>query len=182
MFKKTVSFEDFDGNKQTKDFYFHMSKAELLAMSSKGDLMQERIERITKAKDGAAILNEFRELIKLAVGVRSEDGQRFIKDDIAQSTLLDSPAFDELLMELATDANASVEFVKQLIPEKMQKEMMDKLKSSQTPDPFADVVDPRPAYQKEHRQPTARELQAMTKEEMTTAFGWAQRNKVDEND
>jgi hypothetical protein len=187
MFKKTVEFEDFDGNKQTKDFYFHISKADLLAMAANGDEMQARIERITKALDGAAILQEFRELIKLAVGVRSEDGQRFTKDAAAQSTLLDSPAFDELLMELATDAGASVEFVQQLIPEKMQKELAAQLKKNQSAepliiDPLADKVDNRPAYQKEHRHPTHVEFDAMNKEEMADAYAWSQRNRVSVED
>jgi hypothetical protein len=173
MFKKTVEFEDFDGNKQSKDFYFHISKAELLEMAATADDMQNRIKRIIDAKDGGAILNEFRALIKLAVGVRSEDGQRFVKDEAAQSTLLDSPAFDELLMELATNTDASVEFVRQLIPEKVQKEMQEQLKKQQgSPDPFKEVEDNRPVYQKEHRIPTDDEVRVMSSEELRTLWHW----------
>jgi hypothetical protein len=117
MFKKTVEFEDFDGNKQSRDFYFHISKAELIELSTSADDMQSRIKRIIEAGDGKAILHELREFIKLSVGVRSDDGQRFIKDEAAQNTLFQSPAYDELLMELATDANACANFVQQLIPE-----------------------------------------------------------------
>lgn len=179
MFKKTIKFADFDGNEQSRDFYFHISKAELLAMATSADDMQARIKRITVAKDGSAILKELRDLIKLSVGVRSEDGQRFVKDEAAQSTLLDSPAYDELLMELGTDAGACVDFVQQLIPEKMQKEMQEQLKKNvSVPDPFADSEDNRPAYQKEHRHPTDEELRAMSKEEIVSAMAWLQeRNK-----
>lgn len=177
MFKKTISFEDFNGNQKKHDFYFHISKAELLEMASAGDAMQKRLQRIMAAKDGSAILQEFRDLIKLSVGVRSEDGQRFIKDAEAQSTLFDSPAFDELLMELATDAHASAEFVKQLIPEKMQKEMMTKLQESQgAPDPFADKEDVRPAYQREHRLPTNTEVREMSADELAAAWQWREEN------
>lgn len=177
MFKKTISFEDFNGNQKKHDFYFHISKAELLEMASAGDAMQKRLQRIIAAKDGSAILQEFRDLIKLSVGVRSEDGQRFIKDEAAQSTLFDSPAFDELLMELATDAHASAEFVKELIPEKMQKAMIDKLQESQgAPDPFAyEDGSSKPAYVQENRQPTQSELQAMSKDELVQAMAWRQK-------
>lgn len=181
MFKKTVKFKDFDGVEQTRDFYFHISKAEFLAMASDGDAMQARINRITTAMNGVEILKEFRELIKLGVGVRSEDGQRFIKDSAAQSTLLDSPAFDELLMELATDTEASVEFVKQLLPEKMQKELREQLEKGAAismPDPFTDSEDNRPAYQKEHRHPTGDELLKMTQPEIIAAFAWRQQNNL----
>jgi len=173
MFKKTIMYEDFNGNKKTQDFYFHMSKAEMLALAASNDDMQARIRRIIEANDGAAILQEFRELIKMACGVRSADGERFIKDAEAQSTLLDSPAFDELLMELATNAGAASEFVQQLIPEKMQKEMQEQLKKSQnSPNPFAEAEDNRPAYQKEHRQPTQGELVDMSREELAAAWKW----------
>lgn len=183
MFKKTITFEDFNGVKQTQDFYFHLSKGELVAMAA-NDSIQKRLKRITEAQDGGAILEEFRQLIRLAVGVRSEDGARFIKDDLAKSQLLDSPAFDEMLMELATNTNASVEFVQQLIPEKLQREMADQLKidTTATPDPFAQTTDNRPAYQKEHRKPTTHELHAMTKEQLTEAFAYRETNQVRNGD
>ena len=178
MFKKTIKFEDFDGNEQTEDFYFHISKTEFLAMAADGDDMKKRIERIVAEKDGKKIIHEFRELIKLSVGVRSEDGKRFLKDEVSQSTMIDSPAFDELVMELATSAGAASEFVSNLLPEKMQKEMLEQLKKSDAADPLAEPEDTRPAYQKESRHPTDKELGEMTKPEMAAAMAWLQqRNK-----
>lgn len=179
MFKKTIEFEDFNGQRQSRDFYFHISKAELLTLATSADDMQARLTRIIQAQDGGAILNELRELIKLSVGVRSEDGLRFIKDQEAQSTLLDSPAYDELLMELGTNTNACVEFVQKLIPEKMQKEMQEQLKKGQSEvaDPFADPgEDKRPAYQREHRLPTDDEMKSMSKEEIVQAMAWRLKN------
>lgn len=181
MFKKTITFEDFNGEQQSRDFYFHMSKAELLEMAAGANDFDTRVKNIIETKDGAQILHEFRAIIKMSVGVRSEDGQRFIKDADAQSSLLDSPAFDVLLMELATETDAAVEFIKQLIPEKMQKEMLAKMQAAETAqniiqktDMFAEPVDNRPAYQREHRLPTEVEMQAMSKEEMAQAFTYLQ--------
>lgn len=185
MFKKTIAFEDFNGNTVSKDFYFHMSKAELLTMAADGDAMVQRINRIIDSKDGAAIIKEFRELIEAAVGMRSEDGERFVKNPIAVSNLVDSPAFGELLMELCTNAEASAEFVRQLVPEKMQKEMQEALKKQtvvredDSPvDPFGEKEDTRPAYQRENRQPSNAELLQMSRDEIREAFTWWQeRNK-----
>jgi len=174
MFKKTIRFVNFNDEEVTQDFYFHMSKAELLTMAAEGNAMMARIQRIIDAKDGKAILAEFRDLILMSVGVRSEDGSRFVKDDDARSQLMDSPAYDELLMELSTDANASAEFVRQLIPEKMQKEMQQQLSKQKgdAPDPFKQVEpdDPRPAWVKEDRNPTDEELREMSPEELRLAF------------
>lgn len=181
MFRKTIRFQNFDGDTVEREFYFHMSKAELLEMAADGNSMMERIKRIIATNDGKAILQEYRAIIKASVGMRSEDGQRFIKDEEAQSYLLDSPAYDELLMELCTDADASANFVNQLIPEKMQKEMQEALakqKGSSTPDPLAEPTDTRPLYQREHRHPSPKELAEMTKEELQEAFRWrAENNK-----
>lgn len=175
MFKKTITFEDFNGIKQTQDFYFHLSKADLLAMATDGNAMMARIQGIIDAKDGKAILSELRDFIELAAGLRSEDGSRFIKTSEAKSVLMDSPAFDELLMELATNTDASVEFVQQLIPQKMQDELKAQLeknvKSDQAvPDPFKEQEDLRPAWMKEHRHPTKEELLGMSAEELKLAF------------
>lgn len=175
MFKKTIKFEDFNGQEQTRDFYFHLSKAELMALASDGEnSMQSRVKRITESQDGIAVLNEFRALIQMSVGMRSEDGSRFIKSDAAKSELLDSPAFDALLMELITVENGGSDFVQQLVPEKMMKEILDQAKAAGVPKTGAEEEDKRPAYQKENRAATRAELEAMSKEELVYAMAWAE--------
>lgn len=175
MFTKTIEYTDFNGQKTSKVFYFHMSKAELLEMAAGGNEMMARIQRIIDSKDGKAILKEFREIIWASAGIRSEDGQRFIKDSAAKGLLFESPAYDELLMELSTNADAAAEFIRNLIPEKMQKDMQDQLKKQsgvEAPDPFKAPAedDPRPAWLKENRNPTQQELMGMSREEMQLAF------------
>ena len=179
MFKKTITFKDFNDVEQSQDFYFHLSKAELLEMAADNNVMMTRIQRIIDANDGKAILNEFRELIRMACGLRSEDGSRFLKTPEAQSVLMDSPAFDELLMELATNAEASIAFLQMLIPEQMQKDMakqMAKRDNSEKSevDPFKEQEDTRPDWEKEHRNPTDAEIRGMSREELQKAF----RNKM----
>jgi hypothetical protein len=174
MFSKTIRFKDFNGLQKEREFWFHLSKSELAVLSASSDDMKARIERMVKAKDNAAIMKELRDLIKLSVGVRSEDGERFIKDADAQSQLLDSPAFDELLFELFVGKNAS-EFFMQLVPPEMQKEL-EELIAKQGPDPFKNPEDPRPTYQIENRKPTSQEMRKMSKEEMQDAWSWTTNN------
>lgn len=172
MFRKTIKYTNYNDQEVTQDFYFHLSKAELLEMGVGN--MQERLQRIIASKDNTAILQEFKALIKLAVGIRSEDGETFIKNDQAKNLLLFSPAYDELLFELCTDAKAATEFIKQLLPEKMQKEMQAQLgiqdPETKGPDPFAEPKDDRPAWLKENRTPTPAELVGASEEELRIAF------------
>jgi hypothetical protein len=179
MFKKTIKFTNFNDEDVEKDFYFHMSKAELVEMAANGE-MQARLTKIMNSNDNQEILREFTEIIRKAVGIRSEDGERFIKSDEARSQLFDSAAFDELIIELMTGSTAAADFVKQLIPEKMQKEMQAQIAKmgaeGDAPNPFAEVEDARPRWMREHRQPTPAELQAMSKDEILQAMQYHQKN------
>lgn len=182
MFKKTIRFIDFNDQQQEKDFYFHMSKSDLLRMAANGT-MEERIKRIIATNDQEQILKEFEDLIRLSVGERSEDGQTFDKSSDAQARLMFSPAYDELLLELCTDATAATDFVQNLLPEKMQKEMADQLKrmSEQqgAADPFEHKEDARPRWMREHRQPTPAELSAMSQEELRQAWAYREQQNKD---
>lgn len=175
MLKKTIKFKDYNDVEKTKDFYFHFSKAELMVMAANANSLQTRMRRIVDAQDGAAILSEFRDLVKIAVGTRSDDGELFIKDDNAKNQLLFSPAFDVIVMELATNADGAAEFMRALVPEELQKEMIAELEAAakakgHNPDPFIEPKDTRPAWDREDRQPTEDELRSMSKEEMQKAF------------
>ena len=185
MFKKTIEYTDFNGDKQSRDFYFHLTKAEIGAFAHGKDALKERFDKIVNSKDGFAILDQFRWFIKIGCGKRSEDGQRFIKTEEAQSELLDSPAFDVLLEELSTSANGALEFIGKLFPQEVMDKMQEQIKSGAVEDPFKNVPNPAsvveletemPAYQREHRRPTKAELQKMSREEMQEAFAWSEQN------
>lgn len=178
MFKKTIEFESFDGEKRTKEFYFHMSTAELLTLAAGGDEMMARLQRMVATKDMQAILQEFRAIIEMSCGIRSEDGERFLKTPEAKSELLDSPAYDVLLLELCTETDAAVNFINQLIPQKMREEMLAKMKVDNNGS--AEITlpeDNRPAWLKEGREPTQDEIQNSSLEDLRTAFRTRLANK-----
>jgi len=168
VFKKTIRYQNFKGEDVVRDFYFHLSKGELLEMGVAD--MEERIRTIVEAKDNLAILREFKAIIEMAVGVRSENGELFIKNDEAKRSLTSSPAYDELLMELCTNESAAAEFINNLIPEKMRKEMQKQLGDMKTVALPEDQEDARPAWIKENRPPSEEELRVATKDEMLIAF------------
>ena len=124
MLKKSITYEDFNGNTTTEDFYFHLSKAELLQLkvSHKGG-MQTFIERIVASEDGATIIREFRELILIAYGIRSDDGRRFIKTPELRQEFESTEAFSELFMELCIDSSAAAEFVNGIVPPNLESEL-----------------------------------------------------------
>ena len=117
MLKKTITYEDYDGNKRTEDVYFNLSKAEIMEMEmgvSGG--MTQMINKIVAAQDSERIIKIFKEIILKAYGEKSPDGKRFIKSEELSTAFSQTEAFSQLFMELATDADAAAKFVNGIIP------------------------------------------------------------------
>lgn len=117
MLKKTITYEDYDGNTITEDFYFNLTKAELIKMelSEQGGL-SEAYERIINARDVPEMIRIFDQLIEKAYGVKSPDGKRFIKNEEVYEAFKENPAYDVIFSEIITDTEKSLEFFNGIIP------------------------------------------------------------------
>lgn len=121
MLKKPITYTDYNGVERTEDFYFNLSKAEIMEMemSTTGGLA-ELIQKIVKEQDAPAIIKIFKDLVLKAYGEKSPDGKRFLKEDENGRPLSDyfkqTEAYSVLFMELATDADAAAKFVNGIIP------------------------------------------------------------------
>lgn len=117
MIKETITYVDYNGIERTEDFFFNLTKAELMEieMSTSGGLV-EMINRIVAAQDAPAIIKVFKELILKAYGVKSLDGKRFEKSDKLRTEFEQTEAYSQLFMKLATDADAASKFVNGIIP------------------------------------------------------------------
>lgn len=117
MLKKTIAYTDYNGNERTEDFYFNLSKAEIMEMemSTSGGL-SEMIQNIVKTQDAPSIIKIFKDLILKAYGEKSPDGKRFIKNPELAAAFSQTEAYSQLFMELATDADKAAAFVNGIIP------------------------------------------------------------------
>jgi hypothetical protein len=124
MIKKTITYTDYNGNERTEDFHFNLTKAEVmeLEMSTKGGLA-EMIQRIVAAQDQPAIIKIFKDLIIKAYGVKSPDGKRFIKNEEVVNEFIQTEAFSQMFMKLATDSDAAAKFVNGIVPADMAKQI-----------------------------------------------------------
>lgn len=131
MIKKTITYTDFDGNEQKEDFYFNVSKTELLDMETKYEGgFAHYLEEIQKAEDVKAIMNVMKDIVSMSVGKRSEDGKRFIKNDEIRDDFLFSPAYDELFMDLFQNADTASDFIAGLLPADLAKEVKKEAKKA----------------------------------------------------
>lgn len=117
MLKKTITYTDYNGVERTEDFYFYLSKADLMEMEmgTTGGLA-EMIRKVVNAQDAPAIIKIFKDLILKAYGEKSADGKRFIKNDELRDAFSQTEAYSQLFMELATDSDAAAKFVNGIMP------------------------------------------------------------------
>ena len=117
MLKKTITYTDFDGNDRTEDFYFNLTKAEVteMEMSTDGG-MAKLLKKIVDEQDSKKIIEHFKTLILNSYGEKSLDGKRFVKSNELRDSFVQSEAYSELFMELATNAEAASAFVNGILP------------------------------------------------------------------
>ena len=118
MLKKAISYVDYNGESRTENFYFNLTKAELMEMElSISGGFTEMIQRVIEAKETPTIVKIFKELILKSYGEKSADGKRFMKSKELSEAFSQTEAYNVLFMELATDSDAAAEFVNGIIPQ-----------------------------------------------------------------
>lgn len=126
MLKKTISYEDFFGNKQTEEIYFNLSADEIadleLSHSGEGGL-SDHLKRILDEQQGAEIMSFMRRLISGSYGVRSEDGKHFLKTPEQSALFMQSAAYQALFLELVMDPDKALEFMNGIMPANLTAEV-----------------------------------------------------------
>lgn len=124
MLKKTITYTDYNGNQRTEDFYFNLSKAELMEMemSTTGGLT-EMVKRIIQTQNTPEILKVFKTIILKSYGVKSDDGKRFIKKADLTEEFEQTEAYSNLFMELLQDEKKAADFINGLLPADIAKQV-----------------------------------------------------------
>lgn len=117
MYKKTITYVDYNGEERTEDFYFNISKAELfdLEFSGQGGFA-EYAQRIVDAKDRPALVKAFKEILEMSYGEKDPSGRRFIKSPELTKAFMETEAYSNFYVELATDTELAAEFIKGVLP------------------------------------------------------------------
>lgn len=117
MYRDHRTYVDFNGVERTEDFYFNLSKAEIadMELSTTGGI-KDMVNKILEAKDQAKLVSLFKDLIRMAYGVKSEDGRNFIKNDKVREDYFSTNAYSDLYMELATNDQFASQFFEAILP------------------------------------------------------------------
>lgn len=130
MYKTTVEYEDFNGEKKKRTLYFNLSQSELteLKYESNGTL-EEKIIEIIGTKDRSEMMLLFTKIIKMAYGEKSEDGEYFIKNEDVYNRFKYSNAYDAFIDTLISNDDELANFIKHTLPKKLSEQVdMDEVK------------------------------------------------------
>lgn len=120
MIHEKISYVDFDGNAKTTDAYFNINKGELaeLELVCPGGLRQHLVSITKNAKTNpAAVVDFLKDFIRRAYGIRSEDGEMFVKNPEVWDRFYFTNAYSEFFYSLVSDADRLAAFVNAVIPQ-----------------------------------------------------------------
>lgn len=127
MFKRDIKFVNFDGEDETRSYYFTISERELVRLDAEynGNLLKY-LQGLQEKNNPKEIIDFFEHFVLMAYGVR--DGDRFIKNDEVRTEFTQTAAWDALFMELATEDGAILKFFMAVLPENMREQIANGLK------------------------------------------------------
>lgn len=117
MIKKTITYNDYDGNERTETFWFNISKAELTEMEfSKNGGLDKLLQKIIDEQDHEKLIAFFKDLLLKSYGEKSLDGRMFIKTPEKALEFSYTIPYEELYMELTTNTQSAIDFVNGIMP------------------------------------------------------------------
>jgi len=147
MLKQTFTYENFDGQQVTEDLYFNLTKVEL----SENFWLKDRVEEVQKMLNGPArdlkpeetfkVLEVVKDFMKIAYGVRSEDGRRFVKNDQVWEEFSQSAAYDAFLFSLFETPERAYSFIVGVMPRDLAEGAAKLMAAQQAADNLGKVVD-----------------------------------------
>lgn len=147
MLKKTLTYENVDGQEVTEDFYFNLTKVELakqLQLEGDKDGLDKQVQKIVDDKaTPREIMATFEDLIVKSYGERTSDG-KFVKTAQTTESFLSSEAYSNMFFELITDAGKAAEFFNGIMPKDLVEEakrLTEQQSTMKGLEPTAVVVD-----------------------------------------
>ena len=122
MLKKVIKYTDFDGVNREEEFYFNITKTELVTLQNSIDGgLYAKIQKIVSEQNGPELMKLFNKFVDLSYGEKSADGKYFKKSPEILDNFKSTNAYDVLMTELLNDEDGSkvLAFMKAIVPADM---------------------------------------------------------------
>jgi hypothetical protein len=141
MFKKTMTFDNLEGEEVSQTFYFNYNKKEIAELLEFGRVLrfkrpgesdrlplEQQLELLKKPTEESGLTEQqnteqaykiFQDLILDAYGRKSDDNVTFVKNWELRDYWESHVAFVELIFEFLADTRLAMEFIEKCLPEKL---------------------------------------------------------------
>ena len=117
MIKKRIKYEDFDSVEREEDFYFNLTKTELVKWNySESGGLEEAVKKIIDNKDAKELLKIYDKIITMSYGVKSPDGKKFVKSEEIINDFKDTNAYDVMFIEYLSHPESFNAFIDGIMP------------------------------------------------------------------
>ena len=131
MFKKEITYKDYNDVERTETFYFNFTRSELTEFeASVPGGLAARMKEISDAKDMPEMMKFFKAIIMKSYGEKSPDGRRLMKgenDELAKA-FVETPAYDILFQDIFVN-NGMVPFLTGIMPSDIAEKLKPNLEA-----------------------------------------------------
>lgn len=122
MYRKELTYKDYEGETCTETFWFNLNEVEIVDLEVGIDPngMLAHLEKIQKAKDKAAAIAFIKNLIRKSFGVKSDDGKKFLKSDRIWEEFEATAAYPALFMTLMSSEVEMEAFINGIVPQEVR--------------------------------------------------------------
>lgn len=123
MLKKTITYENYNGDTVTDDFYFNLTKVECMELEysfGANNTLSNTITTLVESKDVGALIAAIKKILLMSYGVKTPDGNRFIKNDSVREEFEQSPAFEKIYWDLVTNQDEAASFISGIVPQNVR--------------------------------------------------------------
>lgn len=120
MYKRTVTYTDYNDQEVTETFYFNLSKKDMTELLKTDPDIADRLNANMKAGNGALVFSDISKLILLSYGIKGEDGKSFAKkiNGVPLSeTFGETAAYEQIFSDLVDNLDESAAFLLGIFPQ-----------------------------------------------------------------
>lgn len=121
MLTKPITYENYNGEKKTKNFYFHLTKMEIARLQAEYEGgLSGYLKKIVESDDTREIFKFFEEIVLMSYGEKSADGEEFLKSQEIRDRFKCHPAYDVFMLEMIAGGDKTMgDFIKAIVPNDM---------------------------------------------------------------
>lgn len=127
MYTRTFECEGFDGKPFKVTFDFFLSKSDVAKINLGSFVgLDVLMQRLFDSKNGEEIVNILDKVIMTSVGRISADKKKFIRNQEIRDEFTQTPAYDQLFMELSSDMEKLNLFFMSVLPQDVAAKIAEK--------------------------------------------------------